>query len=509
VRTMAKFSRSLSIIATLGLSAGCGPSTSDSSAIGGAGDPSYEQNLSTSRHRGGRGGASNASAGASNASGGASNASGGASNASGGASNASGGASNASAGASNASAGAPSARGGASNASGGASNASGGASNARGGASNASAGASNAGAGMSSAPLGTSSAAAVAIKLGRAPNFLIGMGNDLNTDHSLDGAYTLGPKLDLHYAYLVAYINADKTWGSWKDWNPNGSFVNVLTDSADAKGVAPMMTLYAMAATGDGNLSGLTNDVFEKGYWSDVKLLFQRLAIFAKPAVVQFEPDFWAYAEQQSHEDPTSLKVNVTQSAPDCADLSNDLVGMGHCLLKLARLYAPKAIVGFHASPWAAGDPNATVAFLKKVGADQADVVFADMLDRDAGCFEAGNDPVCARAGAFYWDETNATSPNFHEYLAWSKAITSGLGRPMIWWQVPFGVPSPTKGGTPYHYRDNRAHYIFSHVQEFVDAGGLGVTFGVGADHQTTPTTDGGQFKDAVTKYIAAPVRLR
>jgi hypothetical protein len=33
-----------------------------------------------------------------------------------------------------------------------------------------------------------------------------------------------------------------------------------------------------------------------------VKLLFQRLANFGKPAVVHFEPDFWAYAEQQSHE---------------------------------------------------------------------------------------------------------------------------------------------------------------------------------------------------------------
>jgi hypothetical protein len=442
---MAKFSRSLAAVATLGLSVSCGPSTSNSSATGGAESSGNGQNLSSSGSPASSSGASNLGAGASNAGTGASN---------------------------------------------------------------AGAGASNAGAGLSTVPLGMSTAAGVAMKLGRSPNFLIGMGNDLNNDHSLDGAYTLGPTLDLHYAYLVAYINANKTWGSWKDWNPNGSFVNVLTDSADAKGVAAMMTLYAMAATGDGNLSGLTDDVFEKGYWSDAKLLFQRLGMFGKPAVVQFEPDFWAYAEQQAHEDPTSLKVNLTQSAPDCADLSNDLVGMGHCLLKLARLYAPKAIVGFHASQWSAGDPSATVAFLKKVGADQADVVFADMLDRDAGCFEAGNDPACTRDGNFYWDETNATSPNFHEYLAWSKAITSGLGRPIIWWQVPFGVPSSTKGGTPYHYRDNRAHYVFSHVQEFVDAGGLGVTFGVGADHQTTPGTDGGQFKDAVTKYFAAPVRL-
>ncbi len=365
--------------------------------------------------------------------------------------------------------------------------------------------------GSSSGAVGTGNAAKVAVKLGRPTKFMIGMGNDLKNDHRKDGAYTLGSTLDLHYAYLVAYLKPDKSWGSWKDWNTGGSFVNILTDSADAKGTVPMFTLYSMAAAGDGNLSGLTNDVFEKGYWDDAKLLFQRLAIFNKPAVVHFEPDFWAYAEQQSKEDPTSMKVNLTANAPDCAGLSNDLVGMGHCLIKLARKYAPKVVVGFHASRWAAPTPSAVISFLKKVGADQADVVFSDLLDRDAGCFEAAIDPNCKRGGSggsFYWDETNASLPNFHDYLAWSKAISSGVGLPMIWWQVPFGVPSASKGGTAGHYRDNRVHYIFSHVQEFVDAGGLGVTFGTGAANQTFINSDGGQFKDAVTKYFAAPVAL-
>lgn len=351
---------------------------------------------------------------------------------------------------------------------------------------------------------GPSTAAAVAAKLGRPAHFMVGMGNDLNNDHSQDGAYTLGTTLDLHYAYMVGLSSK----GGWPTWNAGGTFVNALTDSADAKGVVPMFTMYAMATNGDGNLSGLGDDAFEKAYWADMLLLFQRLAAFDKPAVVHFEPDFWAYAEQQSKEDPTSMKVNVTANAPDCAGLSNDLVGMGHCLVRLARKYAPKAVIGFHASQWSAPDPSATVKFLKAVGADQADVVFADLLDRDAGCFEAAKDPNCMRGGSFYWDESNATSPNFHEYLAWSKTISTGLGHPMIWWQIPFGVPSSTPGGTAGHYRDNRVHYIFSHIDEFVAAGGLGVTFGVGAANQTYIDTDGGQFKTAVAGYFKAPVAL-
>jgi hypothetical protein len=385
----------------------------------------------------------------------------------------------------------------------GASTASGGASNASGGP-GVSGGSSTAGGSSTVTTSGPTTASAMAQKLGRPANFLVGMGNDLNNDHSMDGAYTLGTTLDLHYAYMVGL----STSGGWPTWNPNGTFVDALTSSADAKGVVPMFTMYAMATNGDGNLSGLSQDAFEKAYWADMKLLFQRLAVFNKPAVVHFEPDFWGYAEQQSKEDPTSMKVNVTANAPDCAGLSNDLVGMGHCLVRLARMYAPKALIGFHASEWANSDPNAIVKFLNAVGADETDLVFSDLLDRDAGCFEAATDPNCMRGGTFYWDETNQTSPNFHDYLAYSKTLTTGLGHPIIWWQIPFGVPSTTPGGTAGHYRDNRVHYIFSHIAEFVAAGGLGVAFGTGAGNQTYIDSDGGQFKNAVAGYFKAPVAL-
>jgi len=86
--------------------------------------------------------------------------------------------------------------------------------------------------------------------------------------------------------------------------------------------------------------------------------------------------------------------------------------------------------------------------------------------------------------------------------------MTTGLALPMLWWQVPFGVPSTTPGGTAGHYRDNRVNYIFSHVGEFMAAGGVGVAFGVGAANQTTITTDGGQFKTATTAYFASPQAL-
>src|SRR6185503_1725267 len=176
---------------------------------------------------------------------------------------------------------------------------------------------------------GASTAAEVAKKLGRSAHFLIGMGNDLDNDHNNDGAYTLGTTLDLHYCYMVGLMGQ----GGWPDWNSNGSFANIMTDSADAHGVVPMFTLYSMAAWGDGNTDVTTNDAYMKPYWDGAKLLFQRIAMFGKPAVVQFEPDFWGYVQQKSPGgDPAQFSVHVKSLAPDCADLPDNLVGMGHCL---------------------------------------------------------------------------------------------------------------------------------------------------------------------------------
>lgn len=361
--------------------------------------------------------------------------------------------------------------------------------------------------GGSPAVSGPVDAKTVAQKLGR-DHFLIGMGNDLNNDHNQDGAYRLGVTLDLHYAYLSGIMGH----GGWPDWNSGGTFVNILTDSAKSHGTVPMFTLYSIAQCpeGEGSIAGLVDDSgCMKPYWDGAKLLFERIAAFGDTAVVHFEPDFWAYAEQQSHGDPSSVPVHVTSLAPDCSSLTNDLAGMGKCLVALGRKYAPKAIIGFHASSWADGDPANIATFLVKIGAGDADVVVTDMLDRDAGCFEAHTDPNCQRTSTgVYWDETNATSPNFHEHLAWVKTVVEGMGRPMLWWQLPLGVPSDTPGGTKDHYRDNRVHYLFNHVDEFVAAGGVGAVFGTGAGNQTTIDTDGGQFKDAVTKYFAAPVPL-
>ncbi|HEX3345133.1 MAG TPA: hypothetical protein VHS09_11205, partial [Polyangiaceae bacterium] len=334
---------------------------------------------------------------------------------------------------------------------------------------------------------------------------LVGLGNDLDNDHDKDGAYRLGPTLDIHYAYLTGLPGG----GGWSDWNPNGGFVDMLVHSATTHGTTPMFTLYSMAAWGeDKEIAALTHDDFMKPYWAGAKLLFQRLGASDKPSMVHVEPDFWAYAQQASKDGTHAVRVKGI--LPECGALTDDLRGMVGCFLQLAHTYAPHAVVGFHASSWS-GSPAATVRFLRAIGADKGDFLAVEMLDRDCGCWEARTDPQCQAANrdrSCYLDETNTKSPNFHEVIGWAKQMHDGLGLPLLWWQVPLGVPSTLPGGTAGHYRDNRVHYMFAHVPELVDAGSVGMLFGTGAEHQTTIDTDDGQFKAAVTKYFASPVPL-
>ena len=164
------------------------------------------------------------------------------------------------------------------------------------------------------APAG-SKARDVAARLGRPPSFLIGMGNDLENDHDQDGAYTLGVTLDLHYAYLVGLPG--------RAAGPTGTPVDLRQHPhrlADRHGVVPMFTLYSVAAWGEGEPRRAHERRLHGALLGGRRLLFQRLAVFGKPAVVHLEPDFWGFAQLKSG-NPAALAVRVKAqcpSAPTC-----------------------------------------------------------------------------------------------------------------------------------------------------------------------------------------------
>lgn len=85
---------------------------------------------------------------------------------------------------------------------------------------------------------------------------------------------------------------------------------------------------------------------------NNIRILFQKLHIYNKPALVNIEPDFWQYAHRLvKNNDGNTLRVNVKIN-PDCSNFKNTLSGMSRCIIHMARLYSPKTLIGFPQAVW-------------------------------------------------------------------------------------------------------------------------------------------------------------
>ncbi len=349
-----------------------------------------------------------------------------------------------------------------------------------------------------------STAAELNAALGQSETLLVGLGNDLPGDGSTARSLLLNEPPPLHYVYLVGLSGPD----GWTHWNPDGAFLTRQARAALDKGVVPVFTLYAMADWGEARLDVLTDPSYMGPWWDGYALALRRLGELHAPAMLHVEPDFWGFAQQRGDGDPTEIEVLVGSVYPPCAHLPDTLAGFGQCVVEQARTWSPLTRIGFHASRWAHDDPAAIADFLLQAGAGDADALFVETLDRDAGCFEARGEGCTRDDGPWYWDDSGQGTPGFRTHLADMKALHEATGLPLVWWQMPMGVPSAASGGQPMQYRDNRVAYFFAHPEEFAEAGGAAVMFGPGWPGQTDLTSDGGQFLRYWKSYRSAPVVL-
>jgi hypothetical protein len=301
-------------------------------------------------------------------------------------------------------------------------------------------------------------------------------------------------------------------WGCWQyDQDPPGAFVRDFVSKSAAAGEIPMITYYVILQAsgvneGQGEVDELEDGAFLSRYFADYRFLLQQIG--SAKAIVHIEPDFWGYCEQ-SNEDPHAIPAAVpSANATDCGDQEASAAGLGRCFIAMTRKYAPNAKVSLHGSAWATkmdvlandqasfdvvGEANKLGAFLSEAGPD-ADLVVVDAADRDAAYYESiGRDD--------WWDDTNATLPNFTQAFAWSKAVSEKYGKPNLWWQVPVG--NMNQNNTTNHWKDNRLDYFYGHWNEVAASHGIGAAFGAGEGQQTMPETDGGNLISKQQAYAA------
>jgi hypothetical protein len=302
-------------------------------------------------------------------------------------------------------------------------------------------------------------------------------------------------------------------WGCWQnDQDPPGAYVRDFVATTSAAGQIPMITYYlALQASGvveGGDEVAVMNSVsFLSRYFNDFRFFLQQLG--SSPAIIHVEPDFWGYA-QQANFDPHMLPAAVPNAnSVDCPDEEATIVGFARCLVAMAHQYAPNALIGLHGSGWATGvdvllntDPGFDVAahatelanYLVEC-APAADLVVVDASDRDAEYYESlGQDR--------WWDDTNATLPNFDQAFVWSRTLSETAQKPHLWWQVPVG--NTTLPGGTNQWKDNRLDYFFAHMPDLAASHSLGAAYGAGDADQTNPETDGGHLVSQTQAYIAS-----
>jgi len=364
------------------------------------------------------------------------------------------------------------------------------------------------------------------------PNHLgIGLvaGNDSN------GLTGWMPDSKIPWDYAYQYLSGGVNHG-WATWNEKGQFALYYAKAAASHGYIPVFSYYNLLYSdgpcggcneGDKDMAHLNDPTTMKAYFDDFALLMKRLSGgnydgiqgFGQTAIVHVEPDLSGFAEHAAQlDDPTTVPAAVASSGmPDVAAFPNTYQGFNWALLHLRDEYAPNVILAVHVSPWAtnvdigsssdpsidaAGVGGRTGAFAAASGVAQAgpgtstyDLIFTDVLDRDAGFYEyAQNDPHR------WWDRLNLSYPNFQRWEQWLASANQAAGRkPIMVWQIPLGNQYfQSENNTKGHYQDNRAEYFFNHLDELRQIGIIGLLFGGGGGDVTS-------YNDAARDGVTNP----
>jgi hypothetical protein len=311
------------------------------------------------------------------------------------------------------------------------------------------------------------------------------------------------------------YCYITKGWiDNWGWGASDGAYALNYFRECDKYKTIPVIQYYQMNGEAGGGedqfLSKSQNAQTMKSYFSDFKILMQRVKEFGKPVYVLLEADGFGYMEMQSKENPDAAAAVASTGTAELANLPNTVAGWGLAFLAIKKsVGATNALLGMHISGWASSkdlfyysvnntlqpEVDKVYSFLSPLGLGTNvtgityDVLVGDPLDRDADYYRIVNKDN----GIHWWDTSSAASVNsrsFNRYREWLKLWNVKSGKSWVLWQIPIGNSNhlnvPNNGGLREGYKDNRVEYFLgqggiAHVRQFADASVIALLFGAGA----------------------------
>jgi hypothetical protein len=328
----------------------------------------------------------------------------------------------------------------------------------------------------------------------------------------------------VRYAYLSGGVNTGSGWSTWN--SPSGAYANLYINESVASGMTPMFTYYQILQSDPQDssdseeqldLAHFQNLSTMTAWFADFTLLLKQCHAYpGTTVVVDVEPDFWAYMEQETTGDagdPTTVGGEVGACGGDVAGFANNVSGFAQAIKHLRDLYAPNVLFGFDAEDWGtnwsllASLPKATAAkaaalgvqsgtYLNNLAAD-FDLVFASFSDRDEGYYQI----VKGQSGAWY------QSADFLNFSTFLSNVSSTTSKRVVLWQTPEGNTLMLSCNNSWgHYQSNYAEWMLNdptraNLQSLLNAGIIGINFGAGATGCTVAADGDG---DGITNF--APV---
>jgi hypothetical protein len=335
-----------------------------------------------------------------------------------------------------------------------------------------------------------------------------------------------GTKYDVQWTYLSG--QAGNNWyNTWGYGTADGSWLDGMLSTIDGYGLIPGIHLYNMGYGHDQGDAGLLTEIqtvsWTKEYFTEFKVMLQKIKNFGKPVIIVLEGDSFGMVEMLTNNKPNTTAAVASTGLPELAGLPNTVAGFGLAFLAMRQSVGVTNVAMGPDTPYYAanGDimnfpPSDTDPLQSHVdwqwpffsalgvGPNQT----GDHFDFSASCPRAA-DQDANTDGRDKWstsDTASVNSPSINRYIEWLRLYKQSSGVPWILHQVPIGnsqhLDTAWSANTARSgYKDILVEYLFqyespastalrtTHVGNFANAGVIGFLFGF-SDDGDMPTND-------------------